>query len=196
MANEILVEMPLGGKLQLMRCKVLEANPRKTGYNPYGKFNYFKLNDFLPIANQIMKEMGMWSEFSIRMVGDVEYAVLNICDTNQQITFMLPTAEANNSQNPIQNAGSKNTYMKRYCWMNALELEEDDTVDAATGSPEDKKVNLATKFQVDKLSQYKDKLINEFKALNVKSVNDLKQLTVEQASSLLEKLEEKLRAEE
>lgn len=196
MANEINVDMPLGLKVQALRVGVLESNPRKTGYNPYGKFNYFKLNDFLSIANRIMKELGMWSEFSIKYVGDVEYAILTLCSSNEQISFTLPTAEANNSQNPIQNAGSKNTYMKRYCWMNALELEEDDTVDAVAGSPEDKKVNLATKFQVDKLNQHKDKLIDEFKALNVKSVNDLKQLTVEQASSLLEKLEEKLRAEE
>ena len=193
---EIKTEKPIGLKVQELRCKVLEANPKKTGYNPYGKFNFFQLPDFLPIVNRLMKELGLYSVFSIEMIGDVEYAILIISDGMQQLVFKLPTAEANNSQNPIQNAGSKSTYMKRYCWMNCLELSENDLVDSATGSPEDKKVQLATKFQVDKLNQYKDKLIEEFKAMNIKTPNDLKQITVEQASELLTKLEEKLRAED
>ena len=76
--------------------------------------------------------------------------------------------------------------------MNALELTEDDTVEAVAGSEADKKINYATKFQVDKLILNKDKLIDEFKEMKIRNTNDLVHLTVEQASGLLEKLEGKL----
>jgi len=189
---EIKVDKPLGLKLQELRVKVLEASPKKTGYNSYGKYNYFQLDDFLPTVNKLMGELGMWSQFSIEYRGEIEYAILKICDGTSEIPFVLPTAEPNFSQNPVQNQGGKNTYMKRFCWMNCLELTENDIVEAVAGSEADKKVNFATKFQVDKLAQNKDKLIDEFKEMSIKSVNDLKHLTVEQASDLLSKLESKL----
>ena len=190
---DIKVEKSLGLKLQELRCRIIESNPKKSGYNGFGKYKYFQLEDFLPLANKIMNDLGMWSRFSIEYRGEVEYAILTFCDGTTEIPFPLPTAEPNASSNPIQNQGSKNTYMKRYCWMNALELTEDDTVEAVAGSEADKKINYATKFQVDKLNQSKELLIEEFKTMGVKSVNDIKRLTVEQASELVEKLEEKLR---
>ena len=192
---EIKVEKSLGESWQEVRYELTKVELKKTGYNPYGKFNFFQLDDFMPTVIRLMHERGLYSRTWIGYEGDIEFAYLVIGKGNEEMVYKFPTAEANNSQNPIQNAGSKITYCRRYLWMLATELTENDLVDAVSGSPDDKKINYATRFQVDKLSQYKEKLIDEFKEINVKSVNDIKHLTVEQASDLITKLEQKLQHE-
>ena len=49
----------------------------------------------------------------------------------------MVTAEDENKQikNPIQLLGCKITYLRRYLWINALELTEHDSVDALAGKP-------------------------------------------------------------
>lgn len=180
--------------LQEIRYEFTKVELKKSGYNGYGKFNYFQLDDFLPTATKLFNEKGLCPVFSITIdPNGIEYATLVIVKGPESIPFKFPTAEANNSSNPIQNAGSKITYCRRYAYMMALDLVEQDTVDAVAGSENDKKINYATKFQVDKLAQHKELLIDKFKELNIKTVNDIKSLRIEQASELLELLEERIK---
>ena len=191
---EIKTQRSLGADLQEIRSKLAGMEIKKSGYNGFGKFNYFELKDFLPIATKLFAEKEICPIFGITVEPNgIEYATLNITRGPEQILFRVPTADANNSNNPIQNQGSKITYMRRYCYLMALDLVENDTVDALAGSKDNKAVNFATKFQVDKLSQHKELLIDKFKELNIKTVNDIKGLTVEQASELLTELENRIK---
>ena len=194
--SEIKVQKSLTADLQEVRAKISEMEIKKSGYNGYGKFNYFELKDFLPQATKLFSEKGICPIFQIAIGSNgVEYAILTLNRGPETIEFKVPTAESNNSSNPIQNLGSKITYLRRYLYMICLDLVENDLVDAVSGSEKEKKVNFATKFQVDKLYQNREKMVDKFKELNIKTMNDLKGLTVETASELLTVLEERIKNE-
>jgi hypothetical protein len=52
---------------KLARAKVMlqKSGLKKSGYNPYDKFYYFDLGDFLPRVNEIFDELGLIGVFNI-----------------------------------------------------------------------------------------------------------------------------------
>lgn len=123
-------------KLQEVRCEVQSRVHKKNGKgNAGGKFNYtyFSLKDFLSVSNESMRDHGLCPLFNIYINhnadgSDEEFAELNITDGKNAIRFVLPTANVQMTT-PIQGLGAKNTYMKRYLYLNALELEETDVIE-------------------------------------------------------------------
>lgn len=120
-------------KLQEARVLIQNRNLKKSGYNGFAKFHYYELGDFIPVVNQVFNELGLMSNFSIHE----EYAKLIIVNTenpNEQIEFKstLPNTPESKGSNPIQTLGAIHTYLKRYLYMNALELVENDTVDQSS----------------------------------------------------------------
>jgi len=116
-------------KLQKARIKLQSMPIKKSGYNSFANFKYFELSDFLPSVNTIFAELGLCSVFSIYE----ECAMLRIIDTETggQIRFESPVAEAGSGKAPpIQALGSLHTYLRRYLFLNALEITEHDAVDA------------------------------------------------------------------
>lgn len=126
-------------KLLQARIKLQESPIKKTGKNTGLKFDYFELADFLPTINQINAELKIASMFSI--VENV--ATLTMIDAEKpedQIIFTSPTAEAKlqGGASPIQCLGSQHTYMRRYLYLLAYEIIENDVLDAQTGSQQEK----------------------------------------------------------
>ena len=70
----------------------------------------------------------------------VEYAhvlVIDVENPENQIEFKKETREcAVQAAQPIQNLGSKSTYMKRYMYFDVFEINQNDTVEENTGKPE------------------------------------------------------------
>lgn len=163
---------------------------KKSGYNPFGKFNYFELKDILPISTKLFNEVSICPIFNIEVETDgIEYATLTLVKGMEHITFKTPTAEAS-MNNPIQALGSKHTYLRRYLYLSCLDLVENDVVDATSGSEKEKKneVVYATPLQVKTITEHKNELLDELKAREIKTVKDIKALTLEQASEIISKL--------
>lgn len=147
--------MSIYQKLQTVRCEVNKKCNKKSGHNKYAGFDYFQLEDFLPTANEEFLKVGLCPVFSIysrkeynlmkapeiQDVSEKSYARLRIyCDEEREyIDFETPTAEVKmgskdeTKKNPIQELGASHTYLKRYLYMNALELSEGDVIDATIG---------------------------------------------------------------
>jgi len=128
-------------KLQEARKRLNDANLQKTGKNAFGAgFKYFELKDFMPAINDIFHEIGL---VGITDFSGESYAYLRIHDTQQEcapIEFSCLKAEAGLRQGtPIQNIGAQQTYVRRYLWVQAMEITEDDQVDALA---DDKKVSI------------------------------------------------------
>jgi hypothetical protein len=126
-------------KLQKARVLLQEQPLKKSGFNSYAGFKYFELGDFLKQANVIFDNLGLCPVFSI---SDGE-ATLRIYDSEfgGVIYFCSPTADASNEKSkapPIQSLGSQHSYLRRYLYLNALELIENDVVDATIGKDEPK----------------------------------------------------------
>ena len=120
-------------KLQKCRVELQNLKLKKSGENKFSGFKYYELKDFLPKINELFDKYGLFSNFSIKN----EEAVLEIIDKDDvtKIEFVSPVAEATvKGCTAIQSLGAVHTYMKRYLYLNALEIVEDDSLDGRVGS--------------------------------------------------------------
>lgn len=116
-------------KLQDCRVELQNMNLKKTGENKFAGFKYYELTDFLPAVNKMFKEKKLFSNFSIE--GEVAYLqITDIEKPDDYIVFKSPIADANiKGCTPVQSLGGVHTYLKRYLYMNALEIVESDMFD-------------------------------------------------------------------
>lgn len=165
-------------KLANVRVAVQKKAVKKSGKNKYAGFEYFELGDFLPYANEEMAKEGLCAIFSLELRedtlgGQYEIAVLKVMDGVDTIEFSSPTADATvKGAIPIQSLGSKHTYMKRYLYLNCLELVENDVVDAADNTNKDEPKVEKKKDTPEELKAVKDKLNETCKALG-KDINEV-----------------------
>ncbi len=151
-------EIELLKKINILRKEVKDTL-KKSGENSYAHFKYFQLDDFLPqIIDKCAEKQELFINFNIdkekvdlpkkvtSTIGEStatiteenfeyrEYAYLTIIDLTSGVSkvYKKETKEATVSgATAIQNLGAKSTYMKRYLYMDLLELAEDDQVDAS-----------------------------------------------------------------
>lgn len=156
-------------KLQKARVKLQNVELKKSGHNSFAGFKYFELGDFLPTVNSIFFELGLCSVFTI----DNNEAIMQIVDTEfgGTIFFRSPVAEAvprvtiDAGKSPaIQALGSQHTYLRRYLFLNALEITEHDAVDATLGKDEPKSAKPVTKDVFDTLDEQSQNEIKSYAA--------------------------------
>ena len=78
----------------------------------------------------------------------VEYAYVLVVDVESgaEELFKKETREVTlQASQPIQNLGGKNTYMKRYMYMDVFEINENDAVEEETGAPNNVETKVETK---------------------------------------------------
>ena len=109
-------------KLQKSRVDWQSKPRKKSGFNKFQNFKYFVLKDILPTVNEIFNKNGLYSQYNLTK----DYAELIITDssTGDYLTYRIPVQKLDNPT--MQNIGAINTYSKRYLYMNALEIEEDE----------------------------------------------------------------------
>jgi len=117
---------------------------------------------------------------------DKSYATLKIIDsdTEKELIFTMPSEEAPlKGSTPIQQLGSVNTYLKRYLYLNALEIVENDLLDSQSGNVQSQ-VQYATNEQLG--------IIFANEAMKRWSINKLQTSspTFEQAAKLIQEIEE------
>ncbi len=127
--------MTVHAKLMAARIKLQNTPLKKTGHNKCAGYYYFELGDFVPTIQDIFNDL--------RLCGIVSYgtdiATLTITDmednTSLTITSPMSTA-ALKGCHEVQNLGAVQTYIRRYLWVTALEIVENDVLDATTGATE------------------------------------------------------------
>ena len=140
-------------KLQTARVELQKLNIKKSGENKYSAFKYFELKDFIPPLNEILLNNGLSTNFSI-VNGLANLFIINTDNPEDNILFTSPIAEAPlKGCTPIQQIGAVHTYMKRYLYLNALEITEDDILDKEAGN-----ISKEEKFNPVNV------LLNKFKA--------------------------------
>lgn len=119
---------------------------KRTGEWKEMGFSYFELSDFLPETLKIFDELGLCGVFTInppysedKQVGEIvtrvmypevaELKVVNADNKEDFIVFREPTAQVE-MKTAIQSLGAKKTYLRRYLWIDAMEIAENDIVDA------------------------------------------------------------------
>lgn len=122
-------------KLQKCRVELQNLKLKKSGKNNYAGFEYFELKDFLPTVNELFAKNKMFSNFS--MTSEIAELEIIDCEDKTSVKFTSPIAELElKGCNKIQALGGTHTYLKRYLYINALEIVEADLFDAVTGKEE------------------------------------------------------------
>lgn len=122
-------------KLQKCRVELQNLKLKKSGKNNYAGFEYFELKDFLPTVNELFAKNKMFSNFS--MTSEIAELEIIDCEDKTSVEFTSPIAELElKGCNKIQALGGTHTYLKRYLYINALEIVEADLFDAVTGKEE------------------------------------------------------------
>ena len=126
--------MNLYQKLQKARIALQNTALKKSGHNKFAGFKYFELGDLIPHINNIFDDLGLFSAFNIKE----GLATLTIVDTDKPevaVQFTSPIADASvKGTTPVQSLGAVHTYLKRYLYINALEIIENDMLDANVGT--------------------------------------------------------------
>ncbi len=130
-------------KLQKARVLVQKNGLKKSGYNSFSKYHYHELADFIPYANDAFDNVGLCSIFKLNSEQRIaELLIVNSFNPEETISFTLPIpgkpAQPDTPQDPkagnltqqIQAIGAMSTYLKRYLYLNALEIVESDGIDA------------------------------------------------------------------
>lgn len=131
-------------RLLTARAKFLEADVQKTGKNMHLSFKYFELDDIVPSAIRIFNEVGLIP--IVNFTADTATMnVINIDNPEESISFTAPFNQiapivsnaGKQATNEMQALGSSITYMRRYLYMMALDICENDSIDANIGKDED-----------------------------------------------------------
>ena len=137
--------MSVHKKLMEARIRLQNTKLTKSGHNKFAGYTYFELGDFLPTVQQIFSDLGIIGMITFMPEAVNSHgedmngiAILEICDVDapeQKIQFSCPLASAQlKGCHQVQNLGASMTYIRRYLWVNALEIVEHDALDATTGS--------------------------------------------------------------
>ena len=128
--------MSIYAKLAQARVKLQKENLKKTGNNR--SFKYFELKDFLPRVNEIFDELKMCAV--VRYSSELATLTIYDCEKDESIEFTSPMVQkALPSGTEIQNLGAIQTYQRRYLYLTALEIVEDDLVDSIPPEKNDQK---------------------------------------------------------
>lgn len=116
-------------KLLKARADFLSAKVKKSGKNQHLCFEYFELDDIIPVATRIFSEVGLLPVVCF----DGELATMRMVDADcpeDYITFTSPVvALTQNGMNAVQALGATETYQRRYLYYMALDICEPDALD-------------------------------------------------------------------
>jgi len=117
-------------KIQTVKSKLLQANLKKSWENKHAWFKYYELWDFLPAIVELCKDNRLYTQ----VLFDNETATLLIidCDDPTQIVqYTSPMRDVDLKWcQPIQALWAVETYQRRYLYLNAFDIVENDTLDA------------------------------------------------------------------
>jgi hypothetical protein len=184
---------------KLQECRVALQNTvlKKSGKNGHLGFSYFTLDDFMGVVNKLFLDHDLCSMFNIVTTSDgIREAELVIFyqpegKDVETLRFTSPIADAAlKGGTPIQSLGAVHTYMRRYLYVNALEIAEPEILDYVCGSDmiaeptlDESLINEAIELgmSIEKVATYFKKTVNAL------TNDDLSQAILKQKKALAKK---------
>lgn len=140
-------EQNIFSKVMQARLQFLESNPQKSGRNEFQKFSYYELDDIVPTATRICNDLSLYTEIDLgaNVFGYATMTVVNIDNPEEKVYFRIRMPEINNENmnKALQETGSCQTYLRRYLYLQFLDIAQNDEVDSKDSRPT--KTNHTTK---------------------------------------------------
>ena len=152
--------MNLYEKMNVIKMDLLKSNLKKSGENKFAGFKYYELADFLPTIIELCSEHKVFTSISF----DKENASLTIvnCEAPEEtICYTSPMEELElKGCNKIQALGGTETYSRRYLYMAAFDIIENDMFDSTTEQSEINTLEEAEKYVLT-FGKYNGRLLKE-----------------------------------
>lgn len=178
-------------KIQKVKAKLMNANIKKSGFNKFAGYNYYELADFTPYIIQFCEEEKLFTAVSF----DKELAILRIVNIEKPDEVEVYTSPMEDLElkgcNKVQALGGVETYSRRYLYMSAFDIVENDMFDGVNDK-EEKKEPKITKEQATvlintlKAQGFSDEDIG--KSLAKYKVKTAEELTEAQYAEILRKI--------
>lgn len=165
-------------KLTKAKKTILEANLKKSGENKFAGFKYYELADITPKIIEVCEELKLHT----RITFDKDYATLtitNIENIEEQLTYQSPMKELSlKGCNDIQALGGVETYSRRYLYLTAFDIIENDMFYAKSGTKDNEETEESIlKNKIKKYGIRASELLKQRqKKLSDLSVEELKEL--------------------
>lgn len=132
-------EQNIYSKVMEARLQFLESNPQKSGRNEFQKFSYYELDDIVPTATRICNDIGLYTEIDLgaNVFGYATLTVVNIDNPDEKVYFRIKMPDLNNENmnKALQETGSCQTYLRRYLYLQFLDIAQNDEVDSRDSRP-------------------------------------------------------------
>ena len=176
-------------KIQLVKEEILESNLKKSGENKFAGFKYYELADFLPTIIKLCNKHKLFTAFSY----DERIALLkirNVEKPEEELIYTSPMVELElKGCNKVQALGGTETYQRRYLYMSAFDITENDMFDAQSGTDNNKDEKVTEKQLKVITYYYKDE--NLGKLLLTNNIEKIEDLPKTKATEIIKKLNEK-----
>ena len=166
-------------KMQAIKEELLEMNLKKSGLNKFANFSYYELSDFLPQIIKLCNKYNLFTQINFKQ-EDGTLTIIDAEEPNSKVEYITPTEELElKGCNKIQALGGTQTYLRRYLYMNAFDITENDLFDNIAGKNTTSNKSTSPAPQVD----LKTKIEGFKKWLETNNVSqDLIQITLEKYS--------------
>ena len=154
-------------RLTTIRLELQKKKLKKSGKNEFANFDYYELADILPSVNEACDRHDLITIFN----ATKENATLTIMESNKEnpdsIKFEIPFSQpVIPGANEVQNLGGAITYLRRYLFINAFEICEDDPSDAVIGkktttNTSTEKTQETSNVDICQFGKDKEKLFSE-----------------------------------
>lgn len=172
-------------KLQKAKLELTKKEIKKSGKNTYTGFTYFELSDFLPYIVEILENLGLCSVFKI---GEkmAELEIINTDDPEDKTSVSIPVATASvKGANDMQNLGATQTYLRRYLYMLAFDIVENDISDSLINKDLHQKKVKEVEELMEETGINKENFIGWANGMwGIKEIKDLNVAQLEQAHQI------------
>ena len=123
-----------------IKAELSKTEIKKSGHNKFAGFKYHELSDFIQVINSLNLKHGVNDIVNIDEANGVcSITLVSTKDSESKYTITTPFREAEmlgkggakSSVDAVQRMGSTITYNRRYLYMTAYNIQENDGVDSA-----------------------------------------------------------------
>ena len=122
-----------------IKSELSKTEIKKSGHNKFAGFKYHELSDFIQVINNLNLKYGVNDIVNIDEANGVcSITLVNTKDSEDRYTITTPFREAEmlgkggakSNVDAVQRMGSTITYNRRYLYMTAYNIQENDGVDS------------------------------------------------------------------
>lgn len=176
-------------KIQLVKEELLKSELKKSGENKFAGFKYYELKDFVPTIIELCNKHKLFTGISFTKEEAI-LKIVNIEKTDEVIEYTSPMEELElKGCNKVQALGGTETYQRRYLYMSAFDIVENDMFDSQSGTDKNSD-EKATEKQLKVINYYYKGETLE-KLLLANEIDKIEDLPKTKATEIIKKLNEK-----